>query len=429
MLNTDSLQAVADARQDQNIGKPLYDSYGFSQIPQCIQYLLTAQGNLGLPATVLGDLPQRYDKVILLLVDAFGWRFFQKYQAQLPFLQRIAEQGVVSKLTTQFPSTTTAHVTTIHTGLPVGTSGMYEWFYYEPLLDRIFAPLLFSFAGDRERETVKQTGMSEQLLYPNQTLYQQLGKQGVRSFCFAHQNYAHSPFSTVVCNGAEIVPYRTLPEAIVNLTEAVINTPNPAYFFFYVDSIDAMGHQYGPSSPQFDAEVRMFWLMLEQLFHARLSRLHHTSNPNSTLLLITADHGQTEVSPDRTIYLNQLSPSIEPWLRTNAQGLPLVPSGSPRDMFLYIQDEYLEKAQDLLTAQLSDRATVYRTQSLVEEGYFGQNPSSLLLNRLGNLAILPHCHETVWWYERERFEQRHWGHHGGLSSDEMETIFLALPYA
>jgi len=427
MINTDSLQAVANARLDRNIGKPLYDSYGFSQIPHCIQYLLTGQGNLGLPATVLGDLPQRYDKVILLLVDAFGWRFFQQYQSQLPFLQRITEQGVVSKLTTQFPSTTTAHIATIHTGLPVGTSGMYEWFYYEPLLDRIFAPLLFSFAGDKERETVKQTGVSEQLLYPDQTLYQQLRQQGVNSFCFAHQNYAHSPFSTVVCNGAEIVPYRTLPEAIVNLSEAVINTPDRAYFFFYVDSIDAMGHQYGPSSSQFDAEVRMFWLIMEQLFHPRLSELHNSSSSN-TLLLITADHGQTEVSPEHTIYLNHLVPSIEPLLRTNAQGLPLIPSGSPRDMFLYIQEEYLDKAQNLLTTQIGDRATVYRTQSLVEEGYFGQNPSTLLLNRLGNLVILPHCHETVWWYERDRFEQHHRGHHGGLSSDEMETIFLALSY-
>lgn len=423
MINADSLQAVAAARLNDNIGKPLYDSYGFSQIPQLIQHVLTGQGELGLPATVLGDLPQRYDKVILVFVDAFGWRFFQQYQAQLPFLQRLVQQGVASKLTTQFPSTTAAHVTTMHTGLPVGTSGVYEWFYYEPLVDRIIAPLLFSFAGDKERETLKQTGIAAQAFFPTQTLYQQLAQHGVRSYCYAHQNYAHSPFSQVVCDGAEIVPYRTLPEAIVNLTETAIRTPDPAYFYFYIDSIDAMAHQYGPESLQLDAEVRMFWLMMEQLFHARLSGHLH-----NTLLLITADHGQTEVNSEQTIYLNQLSPSIEPLLRTDAQGNPLVPAGSPRDLFLYIQEQYLDKAHDLLTEQLGDRATIYRTQTLVEQGYFGNLLSSIFLNRLGNLVILPHRHETVWWYEKDRFEQRHRGHHGGLSCDEMETILLALPY-
>jgi predicted AlkP superfamily pyrophosphatase or phosphodiesterase len=423
MINADSLQAVAAARLDDNIGKPLYESYGFAQIPRLIQHVLTGQGELGLPATVLGDFPQRYEKVILVFVDAFGWNFFEHYQTRLPFLQRMAQQGIASKLTTQFPSTTAAHVTTIHTGLPVSTSGVYEWFYYEPLVDRIIAPLLYSFAGDKERETLKQTGIPEQSFFPTQTIYQQLGQQGVRSYCFVHQNYAHSPFSQVVCDGAEIMPYRTFPEAIVNLTTLASNTADPAYFFFYIGSIDAMAHQYGPGSPQFDAEVRMFWLTMEHLFHARLSdRLH------DTLLLITADHGQTAVSPEQTIYLNHLSPSIAPLLRTDAQGNPLVPAGSPRDMFLYIQDSYLEKAQDLLKEQLGDRATVYRTQMLVEQGYFGNHPSSLFLNRLGNLVILPHCHETVWWYEKDKFEQHHRGHHGGLSRDEMETIFLALPY-
>ncbi|GAB4370186.1 MAG: alkaline phosphatase family protein [Elainellaceae cyanobacterium] len=423
MINQEASQAVAATRLNAHIGKPLYDSYCFSQIPQAVQHVLTGEGSLGLPSSVLGELPQQYEKVILILVDGFGWRFFEQYGDRFPFLQRILQTGVASKLTTQFPSTTAAHVTTIHTGVPVGESGVYEWFYYEPLLDRIIAPLLYSFAGDKERETLKQTQITAQELYPTQTLYQRLAQQQIRSFCFQHQNYAHSPFSSVVCAGAEIVSFRTLPEAIVNLTTAAITTPGPAYFFFYIDSLDAIAHQYGPSSAQFEAEAHTFWWMMEQLFHQQLcDRLENT------LLLITADHGQIEVSPEATIYLNHLVPSIEPLLKTNANGMPLVPAGSARDLFLYVQDDHLEKAEALLTEQLGDRATVYRTQTLVEEGYFGANPSSRLRDRLGNLVILPHRHETVWWYEKDRFEQRHRGHHGGLSAEEMETILLAMPY-
>ncbi|WP_346290981.1 alkaline phosphatase family protein [Sphaerothrix gracilis] len=423
MLNLDSLRAVEAARLDDNVGKPLYESYCFAQIPQLVRYLLTAETEAGLPLTVLAGLPQQYEKVILILVDGFGWRFFERFGDRLPLLQRFMTAGVASKLTTQFPSTTSAHVTTLHTGLPVGESGVYEWFYYEPLLDAIFAPLLFSLAGDRERETVSQTGISPAALFPTQTLYQQLAQQGVRSYCYQHQSYAYSPFSQTVCDGAEMIGFRTLPEAMTNLAEAVLTQPGKAYHCLYIDVIDAIAHKYGPSSPQFEAEVRALWLLLEQLLHQSLAGQLH-----DTLLLITADHGQTAISPEQTIYLNQLSPSIEPWLQRNAQGQLLVPAGGSRDLFLYIQPDFLEKAHSLLTQQLAGKATVYYTQTLVESGFFGPQPLPRLLKRLGNLVVLPHQHKLVWWYEKDRFEEHHKGHHGGLCRDEMETILLALPY-
>ena len=50
------------------------------------------------------------------------------------------------------------------------------------------------------------------------------------------------------------------------------------------------------------------------------------------------------------------------------------------------------------------------------------------MSRVGNLVILPHAHETVWWYEAGRFEQKFYGSHGGLSREEMETLLLIQSY-
>src|SRR6266702_1475387 len=79
MLNTTSLQAVSNSTFSERFVKPLYDSYCFSNIPQTIEFLLTGEGQSGLPLDVFGSLPTRYDKVILFFVDAFGWRFFERY--------------------------------------------------------------------------------------------------------------------------------------------------------------------------------------------------------------------------------------------------------------------------------------------------------------------------------------------------------------
>ena len=92
-------------------------------------------------------------------MDGFGWRFFEKFQDE-PFLKTAPGAGQVEKLIAQFPSTTAAHLTTLHTGMPVGEHGIFEWIYYEPALDAIIAPLLFSFAGTSQRDTLKQAGQS-----------------------------------------------------------------------------------------------------------------------------------------------------------------------------------------------------------------------------------------------------------------------------
>src|SRR6266851_7994568 len=159
MLNTPSLNVVNSSKFSQGFVKPLYDSYCFSNIPRTVEFLLTGKGQSALPPDVFGNLPTRYDKVILFFVDAFGWRFFQQYAEKYPFLKTILRHGAVSQMTSQFPSTTAAHVTCMHTGLDVGQSGVYEWNYYEPLVDEVITPLLFAYAGDKDRDTLMRAGI------------------------------------------------------------------------------------------------------------------------------------------------------------------------------------------------------------------------------------------------------------------------------
>src|SRR5437667_8671632 len=123
MINEKSIDAIKKATFSKMFIKPLYDSYCFSNIPQTIKNVLLNEKHKALPADVLGNFATSYDKVIVLLLDGFGWRFFNQYLPHSTFLQYIMNHGIISKLTTQFPSTTPAEITTIHTGLPVGRHG------------------------------------------------------------------------------------------------------------------------------------------------------------------------------------------------------------------------------------------------------------------------------------------------------------------
>lgn len=386
--------------------KPRYDAGGFAGIPQRIRDAFASQ---------------QYDAVVLFLVDGFGWRFFERFQ-DAPFLQRVARDGRVEKLTSQFPSTTAAHVTTIHTGLPVGRSGVYEWHYYEPSLDRMISPLLFSRAGDTVRDTLKKFKVDPATLYPTRTIYQELADLGMHSHVFGMRDYTPSTYSLQVMKGADLHAFRTLPEALVNLGLEIEKQTSPAYFHFYFDKVDGICHEYGPSAPQTEAEIETFLLVLENFF-ARVFK-----SRKRVLFLLTADHGSSEVDPQTTIFLNTdpRFKGVERFFRSNRKGELLVPAGSARDMFLHVKDGLLDETQHFLSTRLEGKADVVKVEELIENGYFGPTISAEFRARVGNLVLLPYRGETTWWYVKDRFEQKFYGHHGGLTPQEMEIPLLRL---
>ena len=401
--------------------RPAYDGFNFTAVPGSIAGLLGC-GSIALAPQVLAGLPQHYQKVVVILADGFGWRFFERFANASPALRRFRDRGTITKLTSQFPSTTASHITCLHTALEVGQSGIYEWQYYEPQVGAIIVPLLYSLAGTKDREQLKAAGIDPARILPDRTLYRQLAQSGVTSTVLQHKEYATSTFSTHMYRGATPAGYRTLPEALVNLRTALIRSQGPAYFVLYFDRIDALAHWYGPTSPQVEAEIDVFLATLERLF------LSQISGHGDTLVLLTADHGEVEVDPATTIYLNT-NPAfrgIERYLKADQQGRPLVPAGAPRDFFLYVHDEMLDEARYFLAQRLEGRAVVYRTADLIACGFFGaQSPVEPFLSRAGNLVILPYRGDSVWWYEKGRFEQIFYGHHGGLTREEMEIPLLA----
>lgn len=389
-----------------NFLKPRYDAGGFAALPEQVSQALSAN---------------RYDAVVLFLIDAFGWRFFEKFQ-ETAFFKETAHTGTVKKLSSQFPSTTAAHMTTIHTGMPVGEHGIFEWYYYEPVLDRVIAPLLYSFAGTTQRDTLKPTGVKSSRLYPASNLYRSLRQQGVTSTIFQHREYTPSTYSNALFKGAKAIGYRTLSEGLINLAGKLMKVKPPAYFFFYFDRIDAICHEYGPESPQISAEILVFLMTMEHIFLKALA-----GSRKKILFLLTADHGQVEVDPKTTIYLNRdpAFSGIEKFLKVNRNGELIVPAGSARDFFLYIKPEALDEAQAFLAARLEGRAEIRKVSGLMKDGYFGPVISPLFRARAGDLVILPYAGESVWWFKKDNFEQKFRGHHGGLTKEELEIPLVS----
>ncbi len=406
-----------------NFIKPAYGNACFSDIPAFVRATfgdstpspLHAAANVG---------QQRFRRVVTLFVDAFGWRFFERFQDH-PLLRRFANAGSATKLTSQFPSTTSAHVTTLYTGLPVGQHGVYEWFYYEPHVDRMIAPLLFSYAGDADRESLQQAGVAGTAILPSGQVSRVLAAQGVRSYLVQPREFFNSTYSAQMGDSARMIPYLTLAEGLATIAQTLRNVTGPTWVVGYFGMFDAICHLYGPNAAQSDAEIEAILTLIERwLVRDLLGKF------DDTLLMIIADHGQIETDPTRILYLDQ-TPAfarLRPLLRTNQRGEFLAPAGSCRDFFVHAQEEHLDEAQAVLTGIVRERAEVRRVDAMIEQGYFGPDGVSVQFqSRVGNLVVLPFAGESVYWLGDGRFKQKYYGHHGGLTPQEMEIPLLLLP--
>src|SRR4051812_50155116 len=76
-LDPASVAAVDSARPASGDVLPLADGYTFAALPPTIERLLLGRaGAPGLPPAALGDAPDRVERLVLVLLDAVGWRVF-----------------------------------------------------------------------------------------------------------------------------------------------------------------------------------------------------------------------------------------------------------------------------------------------------------------------------------------------------------------
>ncbi len=291
MINHKSVDAVKKAAWETHFCRPLYDTYCFSKIPGTILRLL------GKPCEALGEaLPQdcwvggEYDSVILFLIDGFGWQFLERHYTKYPFLARFFREGIVSKLTSQFPSTTAAHITTLCSGCEVGQTGVYEWFFHEPQLGRVIAPLLYSYAGDKKCGSLQGIIAPEKIL-PPETIFQRLKKGGISSYVFQPKKISHSIYSNWMFRGSEGQGYDRFSKCLSTVLPLM---QKGGLFYVYFGDIDSDSHAHGMDSKQVERSMEKCFTALEE-FWQKLSETRL-----KVACLVTADHGMTPIDPATT---------------------------------------------------------------------------------------------------------------------------------
>lgn len=382
---------------------PEYNGKNFINIINSIKHNFGINDGITLENKKIKKILLNKEKVVFILVDAFGWKFYKSVREDSKFFKEIRKRGIEEKITSQFPSTTTAHVTSVITGKDVSTHGFFEWFTYDSKINEVFTPFLFDYEGKEE-------------ILPKDNLFKELKENGVCSTIITPNYINNSYYSRELFKDGKVKGYDSVEEMFDILLQGIKKDKGKNFYYIYYPQIDSIGHEYGMSSYKAYFEINNFIKALDNFYNNVLDK-----GVNEGIFILSADHGQMEIK-DR-IYLNELIPNIEEYMLKDSKGRSIVPVGYNRDMFLYIKKEFETYVYELLKEKFKDKGEIYLVKDLIDKGVF-INPSETFLSRMGNIIIIPYDGYGVWWFEKGKYEISLKGSHGGLTKDEMEIPLL-----
>ena len=333
-----------------------------------------------LETEVLPNEIVRAAKAVVLVLDSLGWKHLddaRKAGVALPQIGAL-DGGPV---TTVAPSTTSAALTSISTGVPPGEHGIVG--YRFPAGGEVMNALRWSTKLGDWRGTVPPTDVQQ-----NEPL------AGGDWTIVADRMFINSGFTEAYLGSGE---YRGVhhPSSLAGEARAALEAGASRVYAYY-DGLDHVAHIYGVAGRHFADELRFCdWLIATMA----------AALPSGTALIVTADHGQID-APE----LVEVGAGFNHLVREL--------SGEPRFRWLHgtqsSPDELLSAAEEIH----GHHAWVKSRDQVIDEGWLGPRVTDAARHRLGDVALIARS-PLGFADPAERNADRLVGRHGSFTGAEM----------
>jgi hypothetical protein len=401
---------------------PHYDGYSIANLAATVASILGVAMDGGappLPGDWWRDLGAGIRCVLLIVLDATGYRQLQRYMAEeRSVFSALADAGSLLPITSVFPSTTVTALTTLWTGLtPLGHGflGTKLLLPEQGVLANMLkmAPAVYPRGG-----TLEDWGWDPERFVAAPSLGKHLRAAGVGAVAHTRLSFIGSTLTRIFLRGMEQTRgYVGLSDLWLNLRGTLMErSPDERLFVdAYWGGIDNVGHVYGPEGAYLPSALGHLARSFEEEFLARLPRAAR----QNTLLIITADHGQIATPPDRVVHLPE-----HPTLRDM---LLLPPAGESRAAYLYVRPKQEDAVRAYVEEHLADQFVLLETEQALEIGLFGpiEAIAPHLRVRLGDMLLIAKDDSRLTTRKREQAGGiRLRGHHGSLTAEEMLVPLL-----
>eukprot|EP01125_Pyxidicula_operculata_P015449 TRINITY_DN5242_c0_g1_i2.p1 TRINITY_DN5242_c0_g1~~TRINITY_DN5242_c0_g1_i2.p1 ORF type:complete len:405 (+),score=53.90 TRINITY_DN5242_c0_g1_i2:33-1247(+) len=229
--------------------------------------------------------------VILISIDGFRWDYFEHYPNQTANLQKIARSGVKAEyIKPSFPTKTFPNHYTIVTGLYPESHGIISNSFYDPKTHSEFSA------------TLNSSALNDGWWFGGEPIWATVQKQGMKAGCVFWLGCdatigGHTPDYNVKFNRS--MPYSDRISQVIGWLSQPQERPNLITIYF--DQVDIAGHTYGPE-PSRPLEYAI--ASVDEAIGEIFEKVSSLDIGGSVDFVVVSDHGMTEVSENRVIFLD-----------------------------------------------------------------------------------------------------------------------------
>lgn len=295
---------------------------------------------------------------VILSMDAFRWDLAAR--GHTPTLDSLARVGTYAEIFPVYPSNTFPSHYAMATGLHPDHHGVVNNTFYAPAVGRVLS-------------VFNPTDALTPGFWGGEPIWNTVERQGLTANIFMW------PGSEVPINGrqatiwtqySKIPTYYQRADWVINaMTRPEAEIPNLVMWYF--EEPDATMHYHGPESPEAIAQAEHIDSVLCYFFREiRRSPVFDRIN-----FIVTADHGMSQLAPERYINLYPLLDSTK---------VVRAVTGAP--FGIEVKEEYLGEALKIL--RKTGHMNAWQREKMPSRFHYGHHPT-----RLSNIIIVP---DTGW---------------------------------
>lgn len=329
--------------------------------------------------------------IILISLDGFRWDYLKSEYCT--YLNEIADFGVKAQsLKPQFPSMTFPNHYSIITGLYPANHGIIANHFKNQIDDTYFS--------------IKSPSVKEAIWYRGEAFWETARRNGIITASYfwpgSEMNLEYrrpNYFETYEHNR----PYDERVKGVLNWLK-LPDSLRPRFITLYFDETDSKGHRYGVDSDSLFAGIQK----VDKYINMLDSGLIQLGLKDKINLIIVSDHGMTNLSPDKMIWINKILDNDSNYVEFNN----LSSLG-----FLYIKDKSkINKIYEKLK-NIEKNYKVYLKNNLPKRFHY-DNPF------IGDIIIIPDISYSL--HDKNALDNSYKATHGYDNEEiDMQGIFIA----
>ncbi len=391
---------------------PDYSGYSICGVPGLVRSLLGLGEGTPLSCAAAERIPDSYSKVILFILDGLGFRRLLELLDDYPdlYLASLIERGAFLPITSVFPSTTVAALTTYATGTTPQEHGIVGYRLYLRETAAITNMIRLSLLGTTRGDSAVDWGINLETFLAGPFVSESLRTLGAETHTILPKRISTSGLSSLLYgSSSRLHGATTLSDMLVAARRLARGTVGRAFVQLYWPETDTLAHLHGPRSEEFTAELRAVDAALQRELDAAVP---------GAVLVISSDHGLVSMENQDYVEIAQDQELMH--------DLVLPPVGEPRASYLFVRAGREEAVAERIREKFGRDLLCLDSRSAIQSGLFGRGKQNrALADRIGDLVVVSTGKNALYYPYKDAAMLR--GMHGGLTDEEMLVPLIVCP--